>query len=102
MLTALVHGIGAARKQESGRGHPAHLMRALQLYLDGKPDQAAQWAPQLASSGAACVRRSADILAFYQAIASSSGMPSVRQIAALSARSHSPMRSKMLQDDSPC
>ena len=77
MLTSLVHGSGVAGKQGDGRGHPADVMRALQLYLNGKPDQAARWVPQLASSGAACMRRSADILAFYRAIASSSGMPSV-------------------------
>lgn len=77
MLTSLVHGSGVPGKQEDGRGHPADVMRALQLYLDGKPDQAARWVPQLASSGEACVRRSADTLAFYKAIASSSGMPSV-------------------------
>jgi hypothetical protein len=54
-------------------------MRALQLYLDGKPEQAARCVPQLASSGALCVRRSADILAFYQAIPLSSGMPIVAE-----------------------
>ncbi len=79
MLTALVHGAGAAAYHETVKGRPASVMRALQLYLDGKPEQAARCVPQLASSGALCVRRSADILAFYQAIPLSSGMPIVAE-----------------------
>ena len=50
-------------------------MRAMHLYLSGKPEQAQTWVPQFASSGAACLCRTADMLAFYECIASSSGTP---------------------------
>lgn len=55
---------------------PADVMRTLHLYLSGKSEQAMRWAPELASSSAACVRRTADVLAFYECIAMSSGEPS--------------------------
>ena len=54
---------------------PADVMRALHLYLSGKSEQAMHWAPELAASSAACVRRTADLLAFYECIALSSGGP---------------------------
>jgi len=54
---------------------PADVMRALHLYLSGKSEQAMHWAPEIATSSAACVRRTADILAFYECIALSSGEP---------------------------
>ena len=64
---------GASGKQKADRRRPASVMRALHLCLSGRADQAHHWVPPLATCAAACVRRTADVLAFYECIASSSG-----------------------------
>ncbi len=69
-------GAGAFDKQKADRRRPADVMRALHLCLSGQADQAQQWVPRLATCAAACVRRTVDVLAFYECIASSSGGPS--------------------------
>lgn len=78
--TAATHGAGAPGKQSAECGRPADVMRALHLYLAGKPDQAVKWTPPLCFSGAACLHRSADVLALYEGIAMSSGEPGNRSI----------------------
>ncbi len=68
-------GTGASGKQTADRRRPADVMRALHLCLSGRPDRVQQWVPQLVTSAAACVRRTVNVLAFYECIALSSGGP---------------------------
>lgn len=64
----------AATAAQQELGSPADIHRALHAMLAGDRGAAARWLPPLAKVEGSCVSRSVDVAAFYQEIASASGV----------------------------